>query len=177
MKIINILLLVIFAFAYPSCKNKEEKRMTRRDVSEAKKKFEKINKILVNEDRFLIEGYIKRYRLDGIKETGTGLYYLVWGNSEGDSIRDGNVVEFSYKVTLLDGTLCYQSEPGKPKKFKVGVGGVESGLEQAVMIMKKGQKGKFILPPHLAHGLLGDVDKIPSRSIIVYDIEMLNVYH
>ncbi len=175
MKIFNILL--IFAFAFHSCSNKEERRMTQKDVSEAKKAFAKINKILVNEDRSLIQGYINRYRLDGMKETGTGLYYLVWGDSQGDSIRDGNVVEFSYKITLLDGTLCYQSEPDVPKKFKVGIGGVESGLEQAVVLMKKGQKGKFILPPHLAHGLLGDVDKIPSRSIIVYDIEMLNVYH
>jgi FKBP-type peptidyl-prolyl cis-trans isomerase len=42
--------------------------------------------------------------------------------------------------------------------------------------MKPGQKGKFILPPHLAYGLLGDEKMIPSRSIIVYDIEMLKVY-
>lgn len=148
--------------------------MTRKEVAEAKNTFAKINKVLIAEDRSLIEGYIKRYRLDGIKESGTGLFYLVWGESEGDSIKVGNFVEYNYKVTLLDGTLCYKSD--KPKKFKVGIGGVESGLEQAVLLMKKGQKGKFILPPHLAYGLIGDADKIPSRAIIVYDIEMLNVY-
>jgi len=171
----TITLIIIITF-FLGCKRNEPKRMTQKDVNEAKKTFVKINKVLIDEDRALIEGYIKRYRLDGIKESGTGLYSLVWGDATGDSIKVGDVVEFSYRLTLLDGTLCYQSRVDSPKKFKVGMGGVESGLEQAVLIMKKGQKGKFILPPHLAHGLIGDADKIPARAIIVYDIEMLNVY-
>lgn len=176
MRIRYIIIFLIIVNFTPSCKRDEGKKMTRKDVAEAKKTFAKINKVLIDEDRMLIEGYIKRYRLDGMKESGTGLYYLVWGNAVGDSIKAGNLVEYSYKVTLLDGTLCYQSNSNSPKKFKVGMGGVESGLEQAVLLMRKGQKGKFILPPHLAYGLIGDADKIPSRAIIVYDIEMLNVY-
>ncbi len=173
MRIIIIVLIVVLTFH--SCNNKEEKRMTRKEINEAKKAFVKINKTLVNEDRSLIEGYIKRHNLD-MKETGTGLYFMVWGDAQSDSIKDGNVIEFAYKITLLDGTVCYKSEPDLPKKFRVGQGGVESGLEQAVLLMRKGQKGKFIMPPHLAYGLIGDIDKIPSRSTIIYDIEMLNVY-
>lgn len=176
MKKFCIVLALIGSFFFQNCERKEPKRMTLQQVSEAKKNLAKVNKILVNEDRTLIEGYIKRYQLDAMKETGTGLYYMVWGDAQGEPIKNGNVVEFAYKITLLDGTVCYKSEPGLPKKFKVGQGGVESGLEQAVLLMRKGQKGKFIMPPHLAYGLIGDVDKIPSRSTIVYDIEMLNVY-
>ncbi len=176
MRRILVLMLLISPLFLLNCERKEPKRMTLKQVSEAKKNLAKVNKILVNEDKALIEGYIKRYRLDGMKETGTGLYFMVWGDAQGDTINDGNLVEFAYKISLLDGTLCYTSEPDSPKKFKVGQGGVESGLEQAVLLMRKGQKGKFIMPPHLAYGLIGDVDKIPSRSTIVYDIEMLNVY-
>lgn len=169
-------IVILFAFfCVFGCRN-EQKKMTRKDVTEAKKTFEKINKVLVDQDRTLIEGYIKRHRLDGVKESETGLFYLVWGESKGDFVKTGNVVEFSFKVTLLDGTLCYQADSHNPKKFKVGMGGVESGLEQAVLLMKQGQKGKFILPPHLAYGLQGDWKMIPARSIIVYDIEMLNIY-
>ena len=76
---------------------------------------------------------------------------------------------------MLDGTLCYSSKRNKPKEFLVGYGGVEAGLEMAVKLMHQGQYGKFILPPHLAHGLIGDNDKIPPRSIIVYDVHLLNV--
>lgn len=170
----SVALIIIYIFAF-GCKD-EKKRMTRGEVSEAKKTFVKINKVLIDQDRTLIDGYIKRHKLDGIKESGTGLFYLIWGDSKGDLVKTGNLVEYNYKITLLDGTLCYQSDINKPKKFKVGEGGVESGLEQAVLLMRPGQKGKFILPPHLAYGLLGDEKMIPSRSIIVYDIEMLNVY-
>jgi FKBP-type peptidyl-prolyl cis-trans isomerase len=31
------------------------------------------------------------------------------------------------------------------------------------------------MPPYLAHGILGDENKIPPRSIIVYDVEVLEI--
>jgi FKBP-type peptidyl-prolyl cis-trans isomerase FkpA len=168
------LLFLIVTFCISGCKD-EGKKITRKEITEAKKTFAKINQVLVDEDRALIEGYIKRHKLDGMKESGTGLYYLVWGESKGELVKAGDIVEYNYKITLLDGTFCYQSEANNPKRFVVGHGGVESGLEQAVLLMKQGQKGKFILPPHLAYGLIGDEKMIPSRSIIVYDVEMLKV--
>jgi FKBP-type peptidyl-prolyl cis-trans isomerase FkpA len=154
----------------------DKKRHSSKDISEAQQTLVKINKALVINDREVIESYIKRQKLDSMKESGSGLYYFIWGNPKGDLVKTGNVVEYNYKISMLDGTVCYQSEAGNPKKFKVGLGGVESGLEQAVLLMCQGQKGIFILPPHLAYGLLGDEKMIPSRSIIVYEIEMLNVY-
>jgi FKBP-type peptidyl-prolyl cis-trans isomerase FkpA len=41
--------------------------------------------------------------------------------------------------------------------------------------MKQGQKAIFIMPPHLAHGLLGDKNKVPPRATLVYDVELLNL--
>jgi FKBP-type peptidyl-prolyl cis-trans isomerase len=41
--------------------------------------------------------------------------------------------------------------------------------------MHVGDKARLILPPHLAHGLLGDENRIPARSIIVYEIELLDI--
>jgi len=168
--IIGLLFLILFI----GCQ-RDKKRNSVRNNSETQQALVKINKALVAEDRDLIEGYIKRHNLDLMKESGSGLYYMIWGEPKDSIIKTGNIVEYHYQITLLDGTICYQSEVSNPKQFKVGQGGVESGLEQAVLLMCPGQKGKFILPPHLAYGLLGDEKMIPSRSIIVYDIEMLNV--
>jgi len=36
-------------------------------------------------------------------------------------------------------------------------------------------QARLILPPHLAHGLTGDGNKIPARAIIVYDIKVLKL--
>ena len=52
----------------------------------------------------------------------------------------------SYTISLLDGTLCYDSKTEGPKQFKVGKDIVESGVHQAVELMHAGDKGLFIIP-------------------------------
>jgi FKBP-type peptidyl-prolyl cis-trans isomerase len=42
-------------------------------------------------------------------------------------------------------------------------------------MLREGDKARFILPPHIAHGLLGDENRIPPRSVIVYEVELLNI--
>ncbi len=56
--------------------------------------------------------------------------------------------------------------------MEIGHGGVESGIEEGILLLHKGDKARFILPPFRAHGLLGDRQKIPPRSIIVYELEL-----
>ena len=41
--------------------------------------------------------------------------------------------------------------------------------------MRAGDKARFIIPPHLAYGLLGDENRIPARSIIIYQVELVDV--
>jgi FKBP-type peptidyl-prolyl cis-trans isomerase len=71
--------------------------------------------------------------------------------------------------------LCYTSGNLGEKKFSVSQGGVESGLEEGILMLRVGDKARFIMPPHLAHGLLGDQKKIPPRAIIVYEVEITNI--
>jgi len=61
--------------------------------------------------------------------------------------------------------------------FEVGHGGVENGLEEGILMMKNKEKYRFIMPPHKAHGLLGDLNKIPARSTIIYYVEVLDIQH
>jgi FKBP-type peptidyl-prolyl cis-trans isomerase FkpA len=145
------------------------------NLFQAKEALENVNKALVNRDRELIEAYIDRHQLEGVQENGAGLFYLVWDKPTGPQPQSGDIVIIDYTITLLDGTPCYSSDSLGQKDFLVGQGGVESGLEMGVTLMYQGQRARFILPPHLAHGLLGDQDRIPPRTIIVYDVHLLNV--
>ena len=61
------------------------------------------------------------------------------------------------------------------KTIKIAAGSVEGGLDEALLLMRIGDKARIILLPHLAHGLLGDFEKIPARSIIVYYIELVEL--
>jgi FKBP-type peptidyl-prolyl cis-trans isomerase FkpA len=56
----------------------------------------------------------------------------------------------------------------------VGMEEIESGIHKAVQFMKKGDKALILIPSHLAHGLLGDMNKIPPQTPIIYDIYILD---
>lgn len=168
-------LMAIAIILLTGCKTRNPKDDTPFNPREAKKRLEHINRVLVDKDREQIEAYMERMQLQGMIENSAGLYYLVWGDSAGHKVELNDIVVINYSVSLLDGTLCYTTKHKDAKEFLVGKGGVESGLEMGILLMHEGQKGKFILPPHLGHGLLGDNNKIPPLSILVFDVELLEV--
>ncbi len=110
-----------------------------------------------------------------MKRTETGLYYMIHEHGTGPRAERGLYATIDYAVYLLNGTLCYASDSLNPKQFLIGQGGVESGLEQGILLLREGDKARFIMPPHLAHGLLGDDHKIPGRSVILYELEVLDI--
>jgi len=133
-----------------------------------------VNKKLLNKDMAEIKRYVDSLGIDA-KTTQTGLWYFISKRGEGPNAKKRQIITLKYKVTLLDGTVCYNSDNDGLKVFEVGHGGVESGIEEGVLMLNKGSKAVFVLPPYLAHGLLGDDNKIPARSTIVYEVEVLSI--
>ena len=165
-----ILLLFIFLF---SCRQ-EHRNISENDYRETRKSLIEVNRLLVKKDSAKIAEYIKGRNWDMI-ETKTGLWYMIYEKGAGKKSKEGLYATINYNVVLLDGTRCYSSDSLGPKRFKIGRGSVESGLEEGILLLKEGDKARFILPPHLAHGLVGDDNRIPARSIIVYDVELLSL--
>jgi len=133
-----------------------------------------VNRKLVDRDMDRIRKYADSLGLD-MQKTKSGLWYEIIKEGTGPKAKKGQLITLNYKVSLLDGTLCYSSDKDGVKVFEIGHGGVESGLEEGVLMLNKGAKAMFIMPPYLAHGLLGDENKIPTRSIIVYEVEVLSI--
>lgn len=169
----NIVLFGLVLLVMNSCKAKQQRSGNLNDKA-YKENLVKANKGLVALDQEKIENFVKRHQWD-MEVTQTGMWYQVIPSAFGDSALPGKIAHLKYQVSLLDGTICYSSDSTGNLVFKVGQGGVESGLEEAILMMKTGDKGRFIMPPHLAHGLLGDENKIPPRTIIVYQAELLNL--
>ncbi len=147
--------------------SKEESAVTKTNLIE-------VNKILVRKDWQLIKGYNERHELN-MQESETGLWYNIIEKGKGIAAEEGKKAIINFKISLLYGTECYNSTVEGTKTFTIGRGGVESGLEEGILMLNAGGKATFILPPHLAYGLPGDGNKIPPRAIIVYDIEVLSV--
>lgn len=134
----------------------------------------KTNRIVTTSEDIIIEGYIKRYGWNMIR-TGSGLRYLIYQKSDDDKPSEGEKVTLNYSVHLINGILCYSSASDGPRVFRIGKDKVERGLEEGVLLMKKHEKAKFILPSHLGYGLTGDLNKIPPRAVLVYDVELTEI--
>ena len=143
----------------------------RRQMEEA---LLRVNRQLVEDDDREIETFAGRKGWQ-MRATGSGLRYMIYRRGQGENAVTGKVVTLAYTVWLLDSTVCYSSEQLGFKKFRLGYGDVERGLEEGVSLMRVGDKARMIMPPHLAHGLTGDGDCIPYRAIILYDVELLKV--
>ena len=100
---------------------------------------------------------------------------MIYEKGRGDSIADGDVIIIDYELSLLDGTICYNTDTLGAETIIVGHDNMETGLYEGLLLLHQGDKARLIMPPHLAHGLLGDNNKIPSRSIIIFDLNVLAV--
>jgi len=133
-----------------------------------------VNKYLVKKSEQNIINFVQRKGWKMI-ETATGLWYAIYEHGKGTQGEKGKSISFSYTISLLDGSKCYSSDSLGIKSFRIGSGHVESGLEEASLLLREGDKARIIMPPHLAFGMLGDNNKIPGQSSILYDLTVLQI--
>lgn len=170
MKNISFFILV---FLFVSCNNNTANQ-SKIDKTKIEESLVKVNKKLVKSEDEQINDFIVRYDWD-MKQTGSGLRYMIYDHGSGPKAVRGQVAIVAFTVNLLDGTVCYSSDTEGLKEFQIGQGEVESGLEEGILLMKKGDRAKFIIPSHLAFGLMGDTNKIPAKAALVYDIELVEL--
>ena len=131
-----------------------------------------LNRYFVQKDKERIQNYIERKKLDMI-ESPSGFWYQIIEPGEGNYFIDADRVIMDYECSLLDGTECYSSTTLGPKELILGRSVMEPGMNMALRLLKPGAEAIFIFPPFLGYGLLGDGNKIPSRAVIVYYVNIL----
>lgn len=108
--------------------------------------------------------------------TSTGLRYQILNAvPKSELALPGKTALAIVKISLLDGTICYETDDQFYEEIPIDHNDRESGLNEGLKLMRKGEKAKFILPSHLAHGLVGDLQKIPPLSILVLDVELMDL--
>lgn len=121
-----------------------------------------------------IDLYAERYGLQ-VQRTGRGVCYQLVRDMPGPSVRSGQWATVNYRVELLNGDTAYTTESGLPESFKVELDDVESGLHEGIQYLSPGDSAVLIIPSYRAHGLIGDMDRIPMRSTVVYYIGLVKV--
>ena len=166
---------MVIVFLFLSCDNvKNKKDNPVIDEKQLELSLEEMNRKMLQYESELIDNYVEKNNLNVIK-TGTGLRYQLVEEGDGDLIKKGDIVTLQYELRLLSGELLYSSDNDGNKVFHVSRGGVESGLEEAVLKLRKNSEAILILPSHLAHGLIGDGNRIPPKAILVYSIKVIDI--
>lgn len=174
----KLLYITILTFLVVSCKSNGEQTEIKDPYSKVKAEKQEetiqINKDMLDVNRDIVEKYIARHNWE-MTETESGLLYMIYAKTNDTEVKSGDVVEFSFKTSLLNGDVLYDSDATGNRKMTIDRNQEESGLNEGLKLMKKGEKAYFILQPHLAFGVAGDSYKIPPYSVLVYDIEVVDI--
>ena len=166
-------LILLLLVAFFSCEEKPQNQPVSVSKNEMKSSMETANRYLLNEEEEDIANYIKRHGLE-MTSTGTGLRYQIIKQGSEKQIGKGEKVTLEYEVGSIAGDLFYSSEKDGVKSFVVGEGGVETGLDEAMSYLHRGDEAKLIIPFHLAYGLHGDDNRIPEYATLVYTIKIID---
>ena len=177
-KVSGFFSLLFLCLILNSCNNNEAKQIdvspkTDQENNELiKNQFIKANQQLMQKENDEMDYYAKSHQLN-FTRTGSGIRYFVYKPSiKGDSIKDNMQITLNFTLKLMDGTLCYSSKTEGSRTFFVGHEDIESGIHKGLKYLKRGDKAILLIPSPLAHGLLGDFNKIPPQMPIVYDVEV-----
>ena len=169
-----VLLTLTCLLLIVGCKEENESVKLAISEGELKEKLLEANRKRVAIEKNKIDMAIINLGWDLI-ETGTGLRFQVYKSQNGDSLKLNDLIELSYVITYLNGDTIYSSAKEGSQFFTLGRDNIESGIHEVVSYLKVGDKAHVILPAHLAHGFMGDNQKIPSNTTLIYDLQILSV--
>ncbi len=110
----------------------------------------------------------------GVKETATGLQYVVEKEGEGIQPSATDEVTVHYTGKLLNGQVFDSSvSRGEPATFPLNR--VIPGWTEGVQLMKEGAKYTFFIPSDLAYGAQGVPNAIPPHSTLIFEVELIKV--
>jgi FKBP-type peptidyl-prolyl cis-trans isomerase len=116
----------------------------------------------------MIADYVKKTGLP-FKTTASGLQYSVKTEGTGDSPKNGDVCKTNYIGKFFDGKIFDQSKT----PVDMPIGQMIPGFNEALMMMKKGGKATFVIPPAIGYGEQGG-GPIPANTPLVFEVELLD---
>lgn len=111
---------------------------------------------------------------EGVKTLPSGLQYQVIKSGTGAQPTLQDTVTTHYHGMLIDGTV-FDSSVARGEPATIQVGGVIRGWREALQMMHVGDKWRLFIPSELAYGPDGAGEDIGPNSVLVFDIELLNI--
>ena len=111
---------------------------------------------------------------EGVITTPSGLQYKVIVKGNGPQPTDTSTVKVNYSGKLLNGKEFDSSyKRGQPAEFPVN--GVIKGWTEALKMMHVGDKWDLFIPADLAYGEQGAGGMIEPNSVLLFEVELLDI--
>lgn len=111
----------------------------------------------------------------GVMVTASGLQYEVMKRGTSEVMpKATDKVKVHYHGTLIDGSIFDSSvDRGEPISF--GLNQVIPGWTEGVQLMHVGDKFKLFIPSDLAYGENSPSPTVPSNSVLIFEVELLDI--
>jgi len=120
--------------------------------------------------KFLEENKIK----EGVVTLPSGLQYEVLQSGQGKSPSVGDKVSVHYRGALLDGTE-FDSSYKRGEPATLDLTRIIKGWQEALPMMKEGDKWRLFIPADLAYGERGAGSQIGPNSTLIFEVELIKV--
>jgi FKBP-type peptidyl-prolyl cis-trans isomerase len=128
-------------------------------------------------EKVILQQYLDDEKLP-VKPTASGMLYLVLRQGTGKKVELGDTITVNYEGRFLNGKF-FDSTVRRDQPFQFVYGTewqVVKGLEEAIGMMKEGEKSLFILPSELAFGTKGSSTGIvPPFTSLIFEVEIIAV--
>lgn len=173
-KLIGLVLAVQVVLVLQGCVEEapQEASFVRSKKESQKEMMVQRNQYIVEDEQYEINELIKRYDWE-MTNSGTGLRYMIYKQGNGRRAKVGDDVKVKIEVRLINGQKV--DIDNDLLSFTLHRSENINGLEEGILKMKEGDKAKLIIPSYLGYGLLGRDEKVPMRSTLVFDVELINV--
>lgn len=120
-----------------------------------------------------IRNYLQENNIDAEKHA-SGIYYYI--EKEGDGVQPNSysTVLIHYKGYLLDGTE-FDSSYDRGEAVTMSLPNTITGWQIGIPLLRKGGKGTLFIPSTLGYGSQSPSALIPENSVLIFDIELLEV--
>lgn len=157
-------------------------------MAKQNEKFEKQKMQQFVKDLEIIDNHLTEKGITAQK-TESGLRYVITKQGKGENARPGQNASINYSGFLLNGKIfdtCVESvarlnnvytegRPYAPYDVVVDEGQVIQGWHDAMKLMNKGSKITVYIPSTLAYGNQKRSEEILENSILVFDMEMVDL--
>ncbi|NJW51614.1 gliding motility-associated peptidyl-prolyl isomerase GldI [Salinimicrobium oceani] len=171
------LLMLLAGLLILSCKSPEARRpVTQKSGSYINESIAR-NRKIVAEEEAQIQKIIENDSTREYFSSPNGFWYYY---NEKDTLSTrtpefGDVVEFDYSLTTLEGEQIYTDEEIAPRTYTMDKEQLFSGLRQGLKLMKEGETVTFLFPSHKAFGYYGDKKRIGSDVPVISKVTLFKI--